>query len=74
MKKEVIKGMYKIGDNYYRNRKKFLFFPKVIDNEMRWWEVAEWKQYWNGNSFDGGMYSGWVDSSWINPTNEFIKN
>lgn len=73
MRTEAIKGMYKVGGTYYRNRKKFLFFPKTIDNEKRWWEVAEWKQRWNDCPFDGGAYAGWEDVAWIDPTPEFIK-
>jgi hypothetical protein len=69
MRTEAIKGMYKVGDTYYRNRKKFLFFPKTIDNERRWWEVAEWKQVW----CPAGEWSCWEDVAWIDPTPEFIK-
>ena len=71
MRTEVIKGMYKVGDVYYRKRKKFLFFPKTIDNEKRWLEVAEWEEYWHNNT--SWEYMRWIPTKWIDPTPEFIK-
>jgi len=67
MRKEAIKGLYKVDDIYYRNVKKFLFFPKTINNEIRWWETAEWKEVWIGCGI-------WRDVNWINPKLEFIKS
>ena len=66
MRTEKIKGLYKVNDTYYRHRKKFLLFPKTIDNEKRWWEVAEWKEIWNGCPFEGGAYAGWSAVKWLN--------
>jgi hypothetical protein len=66
MRTEAVKGMYKVGDTYYRNVERFLFFPKTINNERRWWEVAKWKEAWNGCPFDGGIYASWGAIEWLN--------
>jgi len=66
MRTEAIKGMYKVGETYYRRRKTFLLFPKTIDNEKRWLEVAEWEEVWNGCPFEGGQYSSWDATKWLN--------
>jgi hypothetical protein len=66
MKTEAIKGMYKVGDVYFRTRKKFLLFPKTINNERRWLEYAEWEEYWDYIPFEGGCYSSWIAIEWLN--------
>ena len=71
MRKEAIKGMFMVGDTYYRNRKKFLFFPKTIGNETRWWEVAEWKEYWFNNT--SWEFMRWEALEWIDPIPGFVK-
>jgi hypothetical protein len=66
MRTEAIKGMYKVGETYYRKRKAFLLFPKTIDNEKRWLEVAEWEEVWHGIPAEGGQYSYWDAIKWLN--------
>jgi len=46
-----------VGDT--RFRKAFLFFPKTIYSERRWWEVAEWEE-----QLDSDFQ--WFPIRWIN--------
>jgi len=46
-----------------RVRTAFLFFPKGIDGEWRWLEIAKWEETcWVGAS--GNVY--WINQKWIN--------
>ena len=50
----------KTGDT--RVRKGFLFFPRIIEHEMRWLEYAEWVEEWSGYlQFGLGC---WVAIAW----------
>ena len=53
----------------HRICKKFLIFPKTIDNERRWLETAKWEEMYQDNPFmypsDGGPYMEWVAIKWI---------
>lgn len=53
----------KHGDR--RIKKRFLLFPKTIQNETRWMETASWEQYYktykNGYNLNMGV---WVDYKW----------
>ncbi len=40
-----------------RIKKKFLWFPKTIKQETRWFEVATWEQLYH--------YGSWLNSRWI---------
>jgi hypothetical protein len=42
-------------DGTERIRHKFLLFPKWMGMEIRWLEVAKWKEVWYNN----GEYCGW---------------
>jgi hypothetical protein len=41
-----------------RIKKGFLFFPKVINNETRWLEFAEWEQKYV-------VDNAWISTKWI---------
>jgi len=53
------------GQVNYRTIEKFLYFPKCINDEIRWWKIARWQEHWNSNTFDGGIYSGWEADKWV---------
>ena len=53
---------YEENGTTYWNHKGFLIFPKTIDNETRWLEYAEWRDYWQPSC---GEYSRWVHDKWI---------
>jgi hypothetical protein len=42
---------------------KFLWFPKRINHETRWLEVASWKSILTTFTFRGQSY--WRDVSWV---------
>jgi len=46
-----------------RTRKAFLLFPKRINNETRWLEVAKWIQEERHNFYNGVWY--WVNLFWV---------
>ena len=46
-----------------RKIKKFLFFPKTIGRERRWWEKAEWEE----KHTCGTSYHYWEVTKWLNP-------
>jgi len=45
-----------------RYRVKFLWFPRTIGEETRWWEWAMWKEKRIKNNSFGGDF--WSYSSW----------
>jgi hypothetical protein len=54
-------------DGTIRYKAKFLWFPVVINNELRWLEEAIWEEKsWRGHS--GGSY--WEKTKWIDLTEE----
>jgi hypothetical protein len=46
----------RVGDR--RTVKRFLFFPRCIDGERRWLEIAEWVQIMELSGL-------WYDSYWM---------
>jgi hypothetical protein len=50
-----------------RFRKKFLIFPKILNNELRWLETAEWEERF---VFPGK----WLGIRWIKRRNENEKH
>lgn len=53
-------------DGDYRTVTKFLFFPKCINDEVRWLEIATFTQRYCTDRFDveGGPY--WENICWGN--------
>jgi len=47
----------RFGDR--RLKSGFLWFPKCVRYEMRWWEYAVWREYYNGVA--------WEEIDWMNP-------
>lgn len=77
MRTEVNKDMFEVQTESgfmkrHRKRKRFLLFPKTIENEKRWWEVAEWEEVFQDNPFLGPSeysdipYDKWVAIKWLN--------
>lgn len=65
-----------IGDT--RLIKKFLFFPKNLNNEIRWLETAIilqiYKKCWTaGPEMDPYKTHKWVCVSWVNSPNDLIQ-
>ena len=55
----------KTGDT--RIRKGFLYFPKIIEIEIRWWEYAEWEEtYFETNWMEGRWFGEWKVTQWMN--------
>lgn len=44
-----------------RVRKKFLWFPKEVDREVRWLEKASWQERRVGNRYQGY----WLAVEWV---------
>lgn len=51
-----------------RTIKKFLWFPKSINNEIRWLEKAVWTEccIYYGNEHTGYVWWEWKAEKWIN--------
>jgi len=50
-----------------RRKKRFLFWPKCINDEWRWWEKAEWmEKYISFVSGNGSKIKYWESDFWIN--------
>jgi hypothetical protein len=47
-----------------RFKKGFLFFPKTINDELRWLEVAVWKQMYSTCKSPTSL--SWEDLQWVN--------
>ena len=45
-----------------RVRRGFLLFPRCINGEWRWLEMAEWRQFWGV----GLRSCAWIDEDWLN--------
>lgn len=52
---------YIMGDS--REREGFLFFPKKIDDEWRWWCRAKWLDVYVASSYVHGSF--WYSFKWI---------
>lgn len=54
--------------NTTRTRKRFLFLPKCVDRQVRWLEIAEWKEqlveYRDGDT--GFFRLRWEPIRWVN--------
>ncbi len=53
-----------------RNRKSFLLFPKKIQEETRWFEMAEWEEQYKPRLETGirmrqDICMGWVPTRWL---------
>ena len=44
---------------------KFLFFPKQIGGETRWWEYATWEEKWVKGGGPGACPDFWRKTRWI---------
>ena len=76
MRTEDIKGLFEVPTTngfwkWHRKCKRFLLFPKTIDNEKRWWEVAEWEEVFQDDPFMfpsdcGYPYDKWIALKWLN--------
>lgn len=54
-----------VGDKRIKTR--FLIFPKIIDNELRWWETVSWEEtvqkvYTFGNQ---DFTFKWIPTKWL---------
>jgi hypothetical protein len=45
-------------------RRVFLFLPKRIGNEIRWFEHAEWEQEFRRIYLK--LHYDWIDTKWLN--------
>lgn len=54
---------YAPGD--YREKTRFLLFPKTIGYETRWLEVATWEEKYNPCNEYNSLFSNWVPTKWI---------
>lgn len=68
--KNKINNQYKIGE--IREVEKYLFFPKKINNELRWLEKAIYKQIYTESTYSKeGIekhFNHWLDLEWVNNT------
>jgi hypothetical protein len=51
----------KLGDKRFQTR--FLLFPKTIDIETRWLEIAQWEEEYTKDNLNGGTR--WRLAKWI---------
>lgn len=50
------------GDKRVKSR--FLFFPKIINEEFRWLEIATWEEQWQRGAGTMGVGYHWVALRW----------
>lgn len=50
-----------------RKLRRFLFFPKRIGYQTRWFEMAMWKEYWRPPIYSARGVTGgrWEATEWI---------
>jgi hypothetical protein len=48
-----------------RIRTQFLLFPKTIDYEIRWLEIASWEEEYESNYFNYNEFCKWQGLRWI---------
>lgn len=58
----------KIGD--IRKRSGFLWLPKEINHEVRFWEYAEWEEEYKWDP----LLNGWEAYKWINKETNEVSN
>ena len=61
----------KYRDGEIRTKSKFLWFPKHIDGDFRWFEYATWEdRYYSSYTTDGRPVSDgtWFAKRWIDDT------
>ncbi len=46
--------------------KKFLWLPKVIQNEQRWLEIAEWEEKYESKVATSSVWFEWTALRWLN--------
>lgn len=53
-----------VGD--LRTKTKFLYIPKIIDDELRWWEEATWKELYTwADTWDSDRKLKWCKHRWV---------
>lgn len=62
-----IKHKYPPQIDEIRIRTGFLWFPKTLEFQTRWLEVASWEEEYNW-VYDGGFY--WEPLRWVNDKKE----
>jgi hypothetical protein len=74
--RKMLKPEPKLGD--IRRVTKFLFLPKVINDELRWLEKATYRQMYeqvlNLSSSGTGLENIWYDMSWVDDYDEKKEN
>ena len=48
-----------------RRQEGMLWFPKTIDNKLRWWEWAKWQETYKALGYGDGDGK-WHASMWLN--------
>ena len=64
-----LKGHKQTSYGSKRTRNHFLFFPKIIDHELRWLEYAVWQEIFTKNAVTNEndiSFDKWVAVSWFN--------
>lgn len=53
-------------DGRYRIREGYLFFPKIINHELRWLTKATWEEkYHHVEAYGCQSYSWWERTRWL---------
>ena len=71
--KVILRQPVREGDTRIK-RNKFLLFPKVIDNELRWFEKASWEESYVCCGFGTDFHWSWEGVRWINDKNQKFAN